>query len=141
MTRGLSFVNGKLNVTEEWTDRWSSLIGRSRTSGERYERACDVIREIGLAAGDVMKDEPSERGIPMYAFQLGLLNLQILDADPVEWFFTLAGRMTMETLVMILAPFKPPEDNAAAVRAFLEGVGGSEAADMSENRRKTGEKR
>jgi hypothetical protein len=134
MTRGLSFINGKLNVTEEWMKQWVALFRRARTRDERYERACDVIREIGLAAGDVMKDEPPERDIPMYAFQLGLTNVQILDADTTERVFNRAGNMTLEMLVAALDPLKLPKDNTAFVRAFLEGVGDMEAAKVSENR-------
>ncbi|MDR1133576.1 MAG: hypothetical protein LBL05_05400 [Synergistaceae bacterium] len=126
MTRGLSFINGKLDVTEEWVDKWSSLIKRARTSGERYERACDVIREIGLAAGDVMKDEPPERDIPLYAFQLGLINEKMLEADAVERVFNHAGHMALEMLVATLDPFNLPKDKAAVTRAFLEGVGDAE---------------
>jgi hypothetical protein len=138
MTRGLSFINGKLEVTKEWADKWSSLIKRARTSGERYDRACDVIREIGLAVGGVMKDEPPERDVPMYAFQLGLINEKLIDADVVEWVFNQAGHMALEMLVGTLDPFNLPEDSAAVTRAFLEGVGDGEAANIPENRRKKG---
>jgi hypothetical protein len=71
-----------------------------------------------------MKDEPPERDIPMYAFQLGLLSLQILGGDMAERVFNHAGRMAKEILAATLDPFNLPKDKAAVSRAFLEGVTG-----------------
>jgi hypothetical protein len=123
MTRGLSFTNGKLEVPEEWSEKWSSLIRRARTSGEKYDRVCDVAREFGFAAGDVMKAEPPESKVPLYAFALGVIGCKEGTEGSVTKVFNDAGRMIFSLLLATLDPLDLPKDNTAFYNAFEEGVG------------------
>ena len=122
MTQGISITGGKWNIPDEWADRWAPLVNRAGTQGERYERVCDVIREIGFAAGDVMKNEPPDRDVPMYAFQLGIMGIGEGREGDVTKVFSDAGRMTASLLAASLDPFNLPEDNTAFMNAFYEGV-------------------
>ena len=106
--------------------KWESRINRAKTRDERYERVCDMIREIGLAVGDAMKHEPPDRFVPMYAFQLGLMGIRVKGAKgrkgDVAEAFNDAGLMAVSLLCASLDPLNLPEDNTAFVRAFYEGV-------------------
>jgi hypothetical protein len=122
MTRGLSFTNGKLEITEEWSEKWSSLIRRARTSGEKYDRVCDVAREFGFAAGDVMKAEPPESKVPLYAFALGVIGCKDGKEGSAMMVFNDAGRMMFSLMLATLDPFDLPKDNTAFLNAFAEGM-------------------
>ena len=122
MTQGVSIAGGKWNIPDEWAKKWAGLVNRARTWSERYDRVCDVIREIGFAAGDVMKNEPPERDVPMYAFQLGIMGINEGDEGDVTKVFNDAGHMIASLLVASLDPFNLPEDNTAFMNAFYEGV-------------------
>jgi hypothetical protein len=109
-------------MTAEWSEKWSSLIRRARSNGERYDRVCDVAREFGFAAGTVMKAEPPESKVPLYAFALGVIGCKEGTEGSVTKVFNDAGRMMFSLLLVTLDPLSLPKDNTAFYKAFEEGV-------------------
>lgn len=65
----ISVKDGQWVVPEEWADKWVSIINRAMSTKEKYERACGVARDIGLAAGEVLKNGDE---VPIAAFRRGV---------------------------------------------------------------------